>query len=302
MSIDDDGPLVEVEVTIAGGACYTCLVVANSPFLEEVHRGFAGQQYGAPPVLIQMPVEGGRSAFSFMSSAISSIKTTPPVLLQTTISKPAAEAKHPAQRVLTTSEGRASVEIDDFLTPDENRELYAYALENAKHFEESKVVAEEEGLRRSKVFYQIQNSRWRTIIIDRLKIHLPYILSALGRSEFAVGNIEMQLTASNDGDFFRMHADATAELAAIVSREITYVYYFSKEPQPFSGGGLVIYPSSPDPSNYETIRSLRKIEPRNNRLVAFRSNQLHELDLVSSPTRKFEDSRFTVNGWLHPAR
>ena len=49
----------------------------------------------------------------------------------------------------------------------------------------------------------------------------------------------MQLTAHNDGCYYKIHNDAGSEKTA--NREISYVYYFYQEPKAFSGGELKIY-------------------------------------------------------------
>jgi Rps23 Pro-64 3,4-dihydroxylase Tpa1-like proline 4-hydroxylase len=123
----------------------------------------------------------------------------------------------------------------------------------------------------------------------------------LNLAPFRVGNFEIQLTASNDGDYFKAHADHSPEKEQVASRRITYVYYLSRVPAPFTGGGLLLYRHWPDPSSYQNVKSVTTIAPRNNCLVVFASNRWHELDLVRCPSGKFADSRFTVNGWLHPA-
>jgi Rps23 Pro-64 3,4-dihydroxylase Tpa1-like proline 4-hydroxylase len=194
------------------------------------------------------------------------------------------------------------------LTPGENQALLDYALTNEPNFEASAIIGtadhekEKESHRRSKVLYGIRSSKWKRVFQSRLKLYLPHIQVLLNVTPFRLGNFEIQLTASNDDDYYKAHADHSPENAEMASRQITYVYYLSREPMPFTGGGFLLYRHWPDPSSYQNIKSITTITPRNNDLIAFASNRWHELDIVRCPSGKFADSRFTVNGWLHPAR
>jgi Rps23 Pro-64 3,4-dihydroxylase Tpa1-like proline 4-hydroxylase len=69
--------------------------------------------------------------------------------------------------------------------------------------------------------------------------HLEPALKRLQHPGFPVGQIEMQITASGDGDYFRLHSDSDAKS----TREISFVYYFHREPRRFSGGELRLYQS-----------------------------------------------------------
>lgn len=82
------------------------------------------------------------------------------------------------------------------------------------------------------------------------------------------------------------------------NRELTYVYYFYREPKPFSGGELLLYDSKIENNYYVQADSFKTVEPRNNSIVFFPSRYLHEVKLVSCPSKAFADSRFTINGWI----
>jgi SM-20-related protein len=108
--------------------------------------------------------------------------------------------------------------------------------------------------------------------------------------------VEAQLTASNDGEFFRPHNDNAHE--ALERREMTFVYYFHCEPKGFRGGGLRIYesPLAPVPGIDAPHATM---PPRQNQVVFFPSHLMHEVRPTHVSSRAFADSRFTVNGWLH---
>jgi|CZKS01.1.fsa_nt_gi Rps23 Pro-64 3,4-dihydroxylase Tpa1-like proline 4-hydroxylase len=157
------------------------------------------------------------------------------------------------------------------------QELLDYVLCQEQQFSAATVSmgatrAVVEGVRRARILESLGN-------FDRLFLdHLKPILGELGL-EF--GRIELQVTASNDGDYFRSHVDGGPD----DTREITFVYFLHGEPRPFSGGELKIHDST--------------VTPCGDTLVLFPSNSVHEVLPVHVPSRQFADSRFTVNGWIH---
>jgi Rps23 Pro-64 3,4-dihydroxylase Tpa1-like proline 4-hydroxylase len=109
--------------------------------------------------------------------------------------------------------------------------------------------------------------------------------------------VEAQITASNHGDFFRCHTDNGA--SDIASRDVTFVYFFHREPRAFHGGELRIYESRPQRDGLRSAPSYHSIIPEQNQMVVFPSCLAHEITPVECPSGLFADSRFTVNGWLH---
>jgi hypothetical protein len=99
-----------------------------------------------------------------------------------------------------------------------------------------------------------------------------------------LGRIEVQIAASNDGDYFRLHMDGGPP----DTREISFVYFLHGEPRRFTGGELCVAG--------ETVL------PEGDTLVFFPSVSPHEVLPLSVPSRTFADSRFTVNGWIHRKR
>lgn len=134
----------------------------------------------------------------------------------------------------------------------------------------------------------------RSKFIEHLKGALPGALSRIGIKGFPVGKIEMQITHSGDGDYYRMHRDTDATS----TRAISFVYFFHTEPREFYGGELRIY----DNRRVHGIAhadSSQLLSPRQDTLVIFPSDLPHELLPVRVPTKKFSDGRFTINGWIH---
>jgi Rps23 Pro-64 3,4-dihydroxylase Tpa1-like proline 4-hydroxylase len=293
--------IVDVEVVLTGGLRFASRLPATSPVLRNLYVALGQREvpeHQRQGFLLQLPVDAGKTACSFMSTDLIFLQTRPPVLVEP---QSAQAPVLPQSRTAPAAPPRPNhVVIDDFLTPAENWQLLGYALESQAQFEGSKVIGTLEDYRKSQVLYAIKHSRWRDVFLNRLKLHLPHIQASLGASSFSVGEFEIQLTASGDGDYFKAHADHSPETRNTAAREITYVYYFHREPKSFAGGALLIYHDRPEQLAYESLRSVTAVAPRNNCLVLFASACWHELDVVRCPSGQFADSRFTVNGWLHP--
>ena len=194
------------------------------------------------------------------------------------------------------------VVLDEFLTLTELNTLRQYVLEREPQFEISEVLSP--GVHGSAVDYEQRRSRvlmnlggHERMITDRVLNCLPRVLQKWGRDPFPISRIETQATASNHGDFFHCHSDNGAE--AVAAREITFVYFFHREPKQFSGGELRIYDSRRENDNYVPTANYRTIVPEQNQLVLFASGLSHEITPVDCPSGQFADSRFTVNGWIH---
>jgi len=192
--------------------------------------------------------------------------------------------------------------LDEFLTVAELNTLRQYVLEQELRFEISEVLSP--GVTGGAVDYEHRRSRvlmdlggHETVIVNRLLTCLPRVLQKWERDPFAISRIETQTTASNHGDFFHCHSDNGAEVVA--AREITFVYFFHREPKQFSGGELRIYDSRRENHNYVPAANYRTIVPEQNQLVLFASGLAHEITPVDCPSGQFADSRFTVNGWIH---
>jgi Rps23 Pro-64 3,4-dihydroxylase Tpa1-like proline 4-hydroxylase len=194
------------------------------------------------------------------------------------------------------------VVLDEFLTATELHTLRQYVLEQEIRFELSEVLSP--GVTGGAVDYEHRRSRvlmdlggHESMIVDRVLTCLPRVLQKWGRDPFPISRVETQATASNHGDFFRCHSDNGAE--AVKAREITFVYFFHREPKQFSGGELRIYDSRRENENYVPTANYRTIVPEQNQLVLFASGLSHEITPVDCPSGQFTDSRFTVNGWVH---
>jgi hypothetical protein len=201
--------------------------------------------------------------------------------------------------------------LDEFLAPRELQALTQYALRSEPDFALGEVISPgvAPGATESAVDFQSRRSRvlmqlgpHYQVFSQRLQACLPQVLERLQHDAFAITRIEAQITASNHGDFFSRHFDdGEGELA---TRELTFVYFFHREPRKFSGGELRVYDSKLDNGELGIGEPLsagpaRIVIPGQNQIVFFPSNLLHEISPVECPSGAFADSRFTVNGWLH---
>ena len=193
------------------------------------------------------------------------------------------------------------VVLDEFLAPQELEELIRYTLEHEGDFCASEVVSPvaEGGVvnydhRRSRVLLNLGHHR--DVLLGRIRSVLPQVLDKLDMEEFSIADVETQVTASNDGDFFHFHNDNGSD--PVASRHLTFVYFFHREPRQFEGGELRIHDARLEGSGYVSEDSYQKIVPQQNQIVFFPCELLHEITPVKCPSGIFADSRFTLNGWL----
>jgi Rps23 Pro-64 3,4-dihydroxylase Tpa1-like proline 4-hydroxylase len=194
-----------------------------------------------------------------------------------------------------------AVILDEFLVHQEWYKLLKYTLSNVGKFTRSEVVrpdgdsAVDLGYRRSRVLFEL--GEFGGIFRQRLLTFLPYMLARLGYPPFPVTDVEIQLTGSNHGEFFRVHSDNEADQSS--GRQLTFVYFFHREPRQFGGGELKIFKATRACDVVGSNRPFRLIYPRQNQIVVFPSAFMHEILPVVCPSRHFDNSRFTVNGWFH---
>jgi Rps23 Pro-64 3,4-dihydroxylase Tpa1-like proline 4-hydroxylase len=282
---------IKVNILLNGGHNYTIWLNTNSPLLHSllaVIRGKSQQQTDLSSQWFHIPLENGYSALSFPQSSLVGIVTEPPLLLQNT-------ASNDVQGTNTLIS--PFVQIDNFLSEDEKLKLINYSLENHASFIDTAPLTNTSyhpDHRKSWVLYQFPEIS--EIFLQRLRKSIPFVLSKLGMGLFPISRIEVQLTAHNDNNYFRLHNDnGTPETA---TRELTYSYYFYREPKPFSGGELLIYDTKIINSSYYKSESFKSIKPRNNSIVFFPSQCYHEVLPVTCVSQAFADSRFTINGWI----
>jgi hypothetical protein len=193
------------------------------------------------------------------------------------------------------------VVLDEFLAPEELEDLMRFAVAHESDFSASEVVSPsaDGGIvnyehRRSQVLMDLGHHH--DPILARIQAVLPQVLDKLGMETFSVADVELQITASNDGDFFHFHSDNGSERVA--SRHLTFVYFFHREPRQFEGGELRIHDARLEDGTYVSQGSFHTVVPQQNQIVFFPCELLHEITRVNCASQQFADSRFTLNGWL----
>lgn len=191
------------------------------------------------------------------------------------------------------------VTLENFLG-NTRQQLFEHVLKHEKDFRSSTIIDPASGkpvvnerLRRSKTIDQLGGLK--ALFTDRLKEVLSPVLARLNHPGFALGDIEIQITASGDGDYFRMHRDGDNDS----TRELSFVYFFHQEPRRFSGGEFRIFDAQKIEGKYVPTDLSQTLSPRQDMIVFFPSRNEHEILPVRVPSRAFADSRFTVNGWIH---
>lgn len=134
------------------------------------------------------------------------------------------------------------------------------------------------------------------LLEGRILALLPKLVADLRVTPVDDPKLELQLVAHGDGAFFRRHIDtqtANDEDKRRI-RMLSGVYYFNSEPRAFSGGALRLYAIGG-----ESQQNFVDIEPEHNSFVVFPSWAPHEVMPVVCPSKRFVDSRFAVNCWIH---
>jgi SM-20-related protein len=192
--------------------------------------------------------------------------------------------------------------FEEFLTGEEFSNLTNYALLRQDMFRTSQVISAtgnegrtDPNSRRSRVLFEV--GEYQNLMTRHLRCFFDRILQSLQHPPFSMANVEAQITASNDGEYFKTHNDNSH--ASLFSRELTYVLFFHNEPKAFSGGELRLYESRMENGRYVAGPRFTVIVPRQNMVVFFPSYFMHEVAPVHCSSRNFVDSRFTLNGWIH---
>jgi len=204
----------------------------------------------------------------------------------------------PAVETASTGERRLRhtvVAFDAFLAPAEVRTLYSQTLAREQDFIPSFTNDDNPDIRRSLVLDP--PPALVAPVVSRVQAVMPQVLAQIRLPMITVGLIEAQVTANNDGAYFGIHTDADYDKQNL--RHLTYVYYFNGEPLGFEGGMLRVYDDVLRNNKLARSDSFQHVAPRHNTIVFFWARAMHEVETVRVPSKRFRDSRFTVNGWVN---
>jgi Rps23 Pro-64 3,4-dihydroxylase Tpa1-like proline 4-hydroxylase len=189
--------------------------------------------------------------------------------------------------------------IINWLGPEMANRLFDFACVQRDNFQATKVLKTEKRqleidltARRSLKITDLGelNAEFR----EHARAVLPQMCRQLGIEQFEPSDFYLELVAHGDGAFFAEHRDVYIE-SPRNSPPISAAYYFHRIPKSFSGGDLRIYSIA----GSKKSKTFVEIEPINDTLVFFPSWFPHEVLPVNCPSGQFEDSRFSINCWIH---
>lgn len=289
---------VKVTLLLEGGHQYSLWLKSDSTILENLLKAVIAHSQNQPTnILFQLPINEGHAALCFPSKQLIGVITEPPIFVQqgNESKTPQKSNLQPAHPVITTNVLPSEyLQLDNFLSPSEQKRLLEFVIQKEKEFVPTSTSTGAADYRRSWVLYSFPE--FSELLISKIRAIFPDVCRQLGLQPFKISQIEAQLTAHNDGNYYKIHNDNGS--ADTATRTLTYVYYFNREPKAYSGGELVIYDSKIENNFYVKADSFKTIEPRNNSIVFFLSRYMHEVLPVSCPSKAFADSRFTINGWV----
>ncbi len=186
-------------------------------------------------------------------------------------------------------ENNSCIIYDGFLSENDNADLLNHALKHEKEFKISGIgpgKAIDQGYRNSSSIHANRLREVESVILTKLDGIYDQIGKVLSLELPSEWTYELHMTSHNHGQFYKPHKDTGS---GIRNRMVTFVYYFHSMPKKFTGGQLLFPGNQPRPL---------VIEPTNNSIIFFDSTLVHAVHPVNCPSLKFEDGRFSVNGWI----
>ena len=282
---------VNVEILLTGGHRQSLQLDADSPILRGLLDALVARLAGTSQraVLFQLPLDEGRAALTFTSDQLVALTTEPAVLAGT-------EDLIVTADTLTLIPARY-VRFTEVLGVAAKTRLLDEAIARAPERAPSRVTSNIPDYRRSRVVNRPGDLA--ADLVDRVRDRLPELCARLDVAPFPIGDIEAQLTVHSEGDYFHVHTDNADDETR--SREISYVYYFYRQPKRFTGGELALFDTQFENGRSRAVGPPVVIEPEDDSLVVFPSSCLHEVRPVHMLSVDPEDGRFTINGWVRRA-
>ena len=330
-SPDGAEQIVVVTLLLAGGHEYQLVLDQDAPPLKQLFSVLMDSPEKRRSRLFQLPVHtdseededrtGPEAALCFTGDRLVGIITDPPIYIQQPqTQQPDTDPERSTQpqtgyaststansthyTVIASPERESTlaagvipsryIQLTNFLDSDLHRRILDYAVTQESAFVGSSTSTGDLDYRQSSVLHHFPE--FSDIMQGEIHRAFADVIASLKLNPFNITQVEAQLTAHNDGHYYKVHNDNGSEDTA--TRVLTYVYYFYQDPKPFSGGELRIYDSRIQNNYYVQAESLQDITPLNNSIVFFPSHYMHEVLPIVCPSRQFADSRFTINGWV----
>lgn len=292
---------VWLTLLLHGGHRESLSLEANSPLFDKLRDTLSGA--AAQPWLFQIPVKEGAGLLTVHSTQVVGVITEPPMPLTLQMPQQTTAPKQETRAPLNIHaagtgfpEGLSpskAARIENVLTAEQHKALVQYATRNKQVFSNSTTNTGADNYRESLVCYSFPP--FDDLLRQRVKLLAPKVAAQLGL-DVPEGDLEVQLTAHNDGHYYRVHNDSSGE--GFAHRAISFVYYFNRSPKSYIGGELRIYDRDVKDAMLRPAATYKDIQPLDNSLVFFDSRDMHEVMPVSCPSQVFADGRFTINGWI----
>jgi SM-20-related protein len=281
---------VNVTLLLGGGHSRTLRMASDDPLLRSLlaaieDRGDGGSRVTRP---YHLRLEEGKQSLVFSPRDLVGVVTDPPLNL----GAPQAAAAGAAVR-----QSSPYLLAENFLDPALLQELLRFVADSEAGFVDSTVSTSDADYRRSKVLYDFP--RFSELFRSKMGSIAGDVANRLGIAPFPAADVECQMTAHNDGNYFKLHNDNGSPDTA--TRVLSYVYYFHNEPKAYSGGEFRLYHSRIENGAYHCDDFAADITPKNNSVLFFPSYCHHEVLTVHCPSQRFADGRFTINGWVRRA-
>jgi predicted 2-oxoglutarate/Fe(II)-dependent dioxygenase YbiX len=285
--------MVAINLLLQGGHSEPVEVDEGDPVLAELVAAIVrkGEQTSASPKLFNLTCKKSDHSLVFCDSAVVALVVSPALELASEASPelPVVPPQTPA------------LIIDEFLPAKSNSWLLSFIRSNRHRFSPAKTGGQLAEARTGQAMDQVPELR-ELMMLQILPL-LPAICSQFHLTYSVVENFECQVTSYGEGDFYRPHIDlvdlpdaAPGAAHQGAQRLVSYAYYLHAMPKKYTGGDLTIFETA------DGVETPTTIESKNNRIVFFPSNVLHEVTPVSMADGDLESSRLSVNGWIRCQR
>ena len=207
----------------------------------------------------------------------------------------------PATDILSMDMPPPHVLIRDFMTDGELAQILDFTLTHMESFQASGAYNSQDprnsaATRRSRILDGPDNGAMAALVFPKLQKLLPTLWPQLGMYPMPLNRLECQITSHGEGDFFGVHTDNGAP--AIAYRQLSYVFYFHREPKQFSGGHLRLYHTRIEGGAAKCGSPALDIDPPRNSVIIFPPNIHHEVTPIRCASSALTDQRLTMNGWM----
>lgn len=191
--------------------------------------------------------------------------------------------------------------IRDFMTQAELSQIWDFTQTHMDAFQASGAYNSQDPrntalTRRSRILDGPDNGTMATLIFPKLQALMPKLWPQLHMRPTPLNKLECQITSHGDGDFFGIHIDNGAP--SIAYRQVSYVFYFHREPKQFSGGLLRLYNTLIEGGTAKCGNHAADIDPPRNSVIIFPPSIYHEVTPIRCASSALADQRLTMNGWM----